>query len=382
MRVWEGYNPRLLNYQPTMIIIVKLGTSSLTAGTSKISAPFLVDLARQVTQLHAAGHQVILVSSGAIAAGREKLGFPQLPKDIPAKQMLSAIGQPRLMAIYEQVFGLYGLTLAQVLLTRSDLADRRRYLNARNTLTALLSHNALPIINENDTVATEEIRVGDNDNLSALVANVVEADMLVLLTDQPGLFTADPRNNPDAKLVQEISTPEIPQEVWEAAGGSGTKLGTGGMVTKLQAADLARRSGTTVVIAQGTEPNVLSRLANGERIGTRFTPVLSTLESRKRYILSGRLSPGQISINEGAASALKKGGSLLPIGVIQITGDFDRGDTVRVLDPSGRELARGISTYSSADLARLRGRHSDEIESLLGYDYGDEVIHRNDLVIL
>ncbi len=365
-----------------MLIVVKLGTSSLTSGTSKISPPFLVELARQVTQLHSAGHQVILVSSGAIAAGREKLGFPQLLKDLPAKQMLSAIGQPRLMAIYEQVFGLYGHTLAQVLLTRTDLADRRRYLNARNTLTALLSHGALPIINENDTVATEEIRVGDNDNLSALVANVVEADMLILLTDQSGLFTADPRSNPDAKLVEEINTPEIPQEIWEAASGSGTKLGTGGMVTKLQAADLARRSGTTVVIAQGTEPNVLSRLANGEQVGTRFAPVISALESRKRYILSGRLAPGQITVNEGAASAINRGGSLLPIGITQVSGEFDRGDTVRVLDESGRELARGISNYSSADLARLRGRHSDEIESLLGYDYGDEVIHRNDLVLL
>lgn len=365
-----------------MLIVVKLGTSTLTSGTPKISPPLLVELARQIADLQQAGHKIILVSSGAIAAGREKLGYPQLPKGLPAKQMLAAIGQLRLMAIYEQIFGLYGRTIAQVLLTRADLADRRRYLNARSTLEALLAHGTLPIINENDTVATEEIRVGDNDNLSALVANVVEADLLVLLTDQQGLFTADPRNNPDAKLVQEINTPEIPQEMWEAAGGSGTKLGTGGMVTKLQAADLARRSGTTVVITQGTEPNVLSRLANDERIGTRFTPVLSVPESRKRYILSGRLSPGQISVNEGAASALKKGGSLLPVGVTQISGDFDRGDTVRVLDSSGRELARGISTYSSADLARLRGHHSDEIESLLGYDYGDEVIHRNDLVIL
>ncbi len=383
-RVWGGYNPsqHFLEIKTHMLIVVKLGTSSLTSGTSKISPPFLVELARQVTQLHSAGHQVILVSSGAIAAGREMLGFPQLPKDLPAKQMLAAIGQPRLMAIYEQVFGLYGHTLAQVLLTRTDLADRRRYLNARNTLNALLSHGALPIINENDTVATEEIRVGDNDNLSALVANVVEADMLVLLTDQSGLFTADPRSNPDAKLVEEISTPEIPQEIWEAASGSGTKLGTGGMVTKLQAADLARRSGTTVVIAQGTEPNILPRIANKERVGTRFSPVISALESRKRYILAGRLAPGQITVNKGAADAVDRGGSLLPIGITQVSGEFDRGDTVRILDESGRELARGISTYSSADLARLRGRHSDEIESLLGYDYGDEVIHRNDLVLL
>ena len=364
-----------------MLLIVKLGTSTLTAGTAHISPPLLVELARQVTYLQSAGHQVILVSSGAMAAGREKLGFPQLPRDLPAKQMLAAIGQPRLMALYEQVFGLYGCTVAQVLLTRADLSDRRRYLNARNTLQALLAHGTLPIINENDTVATEEIRVGDNDNLSALVANVVEANMLILLTDQPGLFTADPRTDPNAQLVDEVTEAEIPSALWGAAGGSGTRLGTGGMVTKLQAADLARRSGASVLIAQGNEPNVLIRLVEGERLGTRFAPIVSALESRKRYILSGRLASGRIIVNAGAISALARGGSLLPVGVTEVSGDFDRGDTVRVLDDSGHELARGLTAYSSADLARLRGRRSDEIESVLGYDYGDEVIHRDDLVL-
>jgi glutamate 5-kinase len=365
-----------------MLIIVKIGTSTLTSGTKRITPPLIVELARQITTIQQAGHQVILVSYGAMAAGREKLGYPNLPRGLPAKQMVSAVGQPRLMAIYEQIFALYGRTVAQVLLTRADLADRRRYLNARNTLTALIKHNILPIINENDTVATEEIRVGDNDNLSALVANVVEADLLALLTDQPGLFTADPRTNPDARLVEEVNEAEVPSAIWEAAGGNGTQLGTGGMVTKLQAADLARRSGTVVVIANGMEPNVLVRLVNGERLGTRFAPALSTLESRKRYILSGRLAPGQITVNKGAASALKRGGSLLPVGITQVSGEFERGDTVRVVDVNGRELARGLSAYSSTDLARLYGHHSDEIESLLGYDYGDEAIHRNDLVVL
>lgn len=365
-----------------MLLIVKVGTSTLTAGTSHISPPLLVELARQVTQLQTDGHQIILVSSGAIAAGSEKLGFPNLPSGLSSKQMLAAIGQPRLMAIYEQVFGLYGRTVAQVLLTRADLADRRRYLNARSTLHTLLVHKAVPIINENDTVATEEIRVGDNDNLSALVANVVEADLLILLTDQRGLFTGDPRSDPSARLVDQVDDAEIPSELWESAGNRGTGLGTGGMVTKLQAADLARRCGTAVVIAQGTEPNVLIRVVQGEHIGTRFTPVTSALESRKRYILSGRLAPGQITINDGAATALRRGGSLLPVGVTHIGGHFDRGDTVRVIDETGRELARGITSYSSADLTRLRGRRSEEIESLLGYDYGDEVIHRNDLVLL
>ena len=365
-----------------MRIVVKIGTSTLTSGTRNITPPLVVELARQITHLLNAGHQVILVSSGAIAAGREKLGFPHLPRGLPAKQMLAAVAQPRLMVVYEQIFALYGRTVAQVLLTRADLADRRRYINARSTLTALIDQHILPIVNENDTVATEEIRVGDNDNLSALVANAVEADLLALLTDQSGLFTADPRDHPDARLVEEVSEPEIPQSLWDAAGGNRTGLGTGGMVTKLQAADLARRSGTAVVIAQGNEPDVLCRLVNGERVGTRFTPVRSAMESRKRYILSGRLSPGQITVNEGAGAALKRGGSLLPVGVMQVSGEFDRGDTVRVLDERGRELARGITSHSSADLTRLRGRHSDEIESLLGYDYGDEVIHRNDLVLL
>jgi glutamate 5-kinase len=335
-----------------------------------------------MAELQNAGHQVILVSSGAMAAGREKLGFPQLPNDIPAKQMLAAIGQPRLMALYEQIFGLFGRTVAQVLLTRNDLSNRRSYLNAHNTLAALLAHGTLPIINENDTVATEEIRVGDNDNLSALVANVVEADLLVLLTDQPGLFTADPRTDPNAQLLSEVTEPEIPVVLWESAGTSGTHLGTGGMATKLQAADLARRSGTTVVIAQGTEPGVLLRLVKGERLGTRFTPIISALESRKRYILTGRLAPGKITVNKGAIQALKSGGSLLAVGVTLVSGEFDRGDTVRVLDEGGRELARGLAAYSSIDLDRLRGRRSNEIESLLGYTFGDEVIHRNDLVLL
>jgi glutamate 5-kinase len=365
-----------------MLLIVKVGTSTLTSGTPHISPPLLVELARQVTQLQGEGQQVILVSSGAIAAGREKLGFPKLPHGLSSKQMLAAIGQPRLMAIYEQVFGLYGRTVAQVLLTRADLADRRRYLNARSTLHALLARGALPIINENDTVATEEIRIGDNDNLSALVANLVQADLLVLLTDQRGLFTGDPRSDPSARLVEQVDDAEIPPSLWESAGDRGTGLGTGGMVTKLQAADLARRSGTTVIIAQGTEPQVLIRLVQGERIGTRFSPTATALESRKRYILSGRLAPGQITINDGAAKALRGGGSLLPVGVTGTGGGFERGDTVRVVDERGRELARGISSYSSSDLARLRGRRSEEIESLLGYDYGDEVIHRNDLVLL
>jgi len=305
-----------------------------------------------------------------------------LPKDIPAKQMLSAIGQPRLMGLYEELFGHYSLTVAQVLLTRADLASRRPYLNARNTLLALLGQSVIPIINENDTIATEEIRVGDNDNLSALVANLVDADWLVLLTDQDGLFTSDPRTTENPELVREISEVDIPEYVWKAAGGNGTRLGTGGMFTKLQAADLARRGGTTCLIANGSEPNILIRLVNGERLGTRFLSVAGAVESRKRYILSARRTAGHVDIDEGAAKALRKGGSLLPVGVLSVSGTFERGDIVRVLDPLHKEIARGIANYSSGDLAQLARRRSEEIESILGYNFGDEIIHRNNLVVL
>ncbi len=363
-------------------LVVKCGTSTLTAGTAQLAPPRLVELAQQVAQLRAAALEVIVVSSGAVAAGRERLSLTQLPKDLPVKQMLSAIGQPRLMALYEQIFGLYGLTIAQVLLTRSDLANRRRYLNSRNTLGALLEHGLIPIVNENDTVATEEIRVGDNDNLSALVANLVDADLLVLLTDQAGLYTADPERDPSARLIDAVIEAEIPAALWQAAGGSATGLGTGGMITKLQAADLARRSGTAVVIARGSEPNVLTRLAAGEKLGTWFQPTATAIESRKRYILAGGRAAGKARIDEGAAQALQHGRSLLPVGVIAVEGIFERGDTIQVLSVDGREVARGIVNYESEELARIGRHQSAEIEMILGYTYGDEVIHRNNLVVL
>lgn len=367
---------------PVHRIVIKLGTSTLTAGEPRLSLPRMVELARQMAHLHLEGRDVILVTSGAIAAGRERLSFPQLPKDIPAKQMLSAVGQPRLMAIWEQLFGLYATTVAQVLLTRADLADRRRYLNSRNTLAALLLQRVIPIVNENDTVATEEIRVGDNDNLSAMVATLAEADLLIMLTDQPGLYTADPRRSTTAELVSEISGPAIPDSLWQAAGGAAGGLGTGGMATKLQAADLARRSGAAVVIASGSEPDILLRLTAGERIGTWFLPVASSIEGRKRFILAGRRSPGVVTVDAGAAQALARGSSLLPVGVIGVSGGFDRGDTVRVVSMDGVELGRGLANYSANDLRRIQGSQSDAIERILGFFYGEEVIHRNNLVLL
>jgi glutamate 5-kinase len=365
-----------------MRIVVKLGTSTLTNGTPHLAPPLMIEIARQVSLLQSAGHRLVLVSSGAIAIGRERLGFPTLPKDIPAKQMLAAVGQPRLMAFYEQIFGHYDLLAAQILLTRMDLASRQRYLNARNTIVALMEQKVIPIVNENDTVATDEIRVGDNDNLSALVANLIDANLLILLTDQPGLYTMDPRLNPDAQLVEEVVAREISSELWQAAGGSETGLGTGGMVTKLEAADLARRSGASCVIAYGKTPDVLLKIVNGEKLGTRFPALATSIESRKRYILSARRAPGILSVDEGAAKALNRGGSLLPIGITAISGMFERGDTVRVAGPDSIEIARGIVNYNSRDLIRIIRRPSEEIESILGFHFGDEIIHHNDLVLL
>jgi glutamate 5-kinase len=361
-------------------VVVKLGTSTLTEGTKHLSISRLADLVRQMAKLIGSGCDLLIVTSGAIAAGREQLNFPSLPKDIPIKQMLAAIGQPRLMAIYEQFFGLYNLQIGQILLTRTDLSDRKRYLNSRNTLLALISQQVIPIINENDTVSTEEIRVGDNDNLSALVANLIEANLLVILTDQTGLFTSDPRHNPDARLVSEVVETTIPDELWQAAGGTSNIMGTGGMFTKLQAADLARRSGSKVVIASGSEPEVLIRIISGEEVGTTFLPTATAVESRKRFLLAGGKPLDRLVIDAGAQQAVCKGSSLLPVGLTGVQGTFDRGDIVRVLDQQGREIARGLVNYSALDLRLIVGHHSGEIEELLGYTYGDEVIHRSNMV--
>jgi glutamate 5-kinase len=361
-------------------IVVKLGTSTLTDGTSTLSLSRIADLVRQMSHLKDEGHEVLLVSSGAIAAGREALIFPQLPKEIPVKQMLAAVGQPRLMDRYGQLFGIYGLTVAQVLLTREDMRSRSGYLNARNTLLALLSQRVVPIINENDTVATEEIRVGDNDNLSALVSNLIDADLLILLTDQEGLMTADPRLNPDAQIISLVDTPEIDSELWEMAGG-GSALGVGGMLTKLQASDLARRSGASVVIAKGDVHDVIIRVVKGETLGTRFLPVETAVESRKRFILSGGGS-GKLVIDQGAVQALHRGSSLLPAGLLQVIGDFGRGEIVTLSAEVGKEVGRGLVNYKVEDCRKLCGCQSNEIETRLGYFYGEEIIHRDNLVLL
>lgn len=364
-------------------IVVKIGSSTLTGGTKNLSRPQIVDLVGQMARLYQQGHQLVLVTSGAMATGREILGFPELPKFIPAKQMLAAVGQPRLMSVYSQLFGIYEVDVAQVLLTRLDLSDRRRYLNARNTLQALLAQGVIPVVNENDTVATEEIRVGDNDNLSALVSNLIEADLLIMLTDKPGVFTADPDRDQDARFIPEVNQERIPESLWEAAGRGSSQLGTGGMYTKLQAADLARRSGSRVVITQGSEPDVIPRVTAGERLGTRFKPLVTNLESRKRFILAGPQSDGKIVVDAGASAALRKGhSSLLPVGVVGVKGSFERGETVTIEDEGGEEIARGLANYDQQSMKQLRGHHSRDIEGILGFSFGNELVHHDNMVLV
>lgn len=363
-------------------IVVKLGTSTLTGGGTHLDQPRVLDIARQTASLWRAGEKICLVSSGAIAAGRQVLAFPQLQKTIPAKQMLAAVGQPRLMDLYQQFFNIYGLAVAQILLTREDISDRKRYLNARNTLSSLLDQDVIPIINENDTVATDEIHIGDNDNLSAMVASLIDADLLILLTDQAGIYTADPSLDQRAQLIETIDGNEIPAAIWQAAGGSKNGLGTGGMQTKLEAAETARRSGTLVVIASGELPDVILRIANGEQIGTRIMPVVDTLESRKRYMLAGAGKGNAVVIDAGAKRALASGGSLLPVGIKKVMGSFDRGAIITVVDEKDEPISLGLANYSSEDVKKIQGKQSDQIERTLGYIIGDEVIHHNNMVLL
>lgn len=363
-------------------VVIKLGTSTLTGGSGRLSYPQLLELVRQMAVLWQDGVELVVVTSGAVAAGRERWSGSEELHGVLGKQALAAVGQPRLMAVYEDLFAYYGIHVAQVLLTRRDFQERASYLNAVETLRGLLRHRFVPVVNENDTVATEEIRVGDNDNLSALVASQIEADLLVLLTDQAGLMTGDPRTDPNAALVAEVSDGSIPDLLWAAAGGSGTGSGTGGMRTKLQAAEIARRAGVEVLIAHGSDAEVVLRSAAGEAIGTRFTALESPIEARRRYLLAGWDGRSRIAIDAGAGQALTRGGSLLAVGVTRVDGTFERGDIVAIVSSSGRTIAHGVVNYDGDALRKIQARRSEDIERILGYEQGDEVVHRDRLVLL
>ena len=366
-------------------IVVKVGTSTLTAGSGRLNSPRMVDLVRQISELRDAGKEIVLVSSGAQQAGRERLGFLKERKSIPIKQMLAAVGQSRLMHLWEQYFDIFGIVVAQVLLTGEDIQDRHRYLNVRDTFEKLLPAGIVPIVNENDAVATDEIKVGENDSLSAMVANLIEADLLVLLTDLDGLYTSDPGRDPDARLIERVD--RIDESIYDLAQGSTSGLGTGGMYTKIVAADMAVHSGTSVVIANGGRENSLHEVvAGGQRAGfpgTWFPAHITPAEGRKRWLVAQSATAGSVGIDEGAVRALVDGGkSLLPVGISQVTGDFRRGAIISVRDREAKEIARGLANYAASDVMRILGQHSCDIGEILGYDYGPEFIHRDKLVLL
>ncbi|WP_394130592.1 glutamate 5-kinase [Shewanella maritima] len=362
-------------------VVVKLGTSVLTSGSTQLDKAHMVELARQMAQLMKSGVEVVLCTSGAIAAGREHLQFPAYPDNMPHKQLLAAVGQSQLILAWSQLFSIYGLHVGQLLLTRADLHDRERYLNARDTLNTLLENNIIPIINENDAVATTEIKVGDNDNLSARAALLCDADLLMLLTDQTGLFDADPRHNPNAKLIKQVVN--IDDSLRQLAGGTNNGLGTGGMATKLEAADIARRAGVEVVIASGHHPDVITKVATKTSVGTHFSAKENPLESRKQWILAGPTTQGQIVVDDGAVNAVVNNGrSLLSKGVMKVQGRFNRGETILVVDSAGNTIAKGMARYSAQAVNIIASKHSNQIEVLLGYNYGGAIIHRNDMVVL
>jgi glutamate 5-kinase len=362
-------------------IVVKVGSSLVTNDGKGLDLAALGRWAEEIAELKRRGKQVVLVSSGAIAEGCQRLGWATRPKSVDQLQAAAAVGQMGLCQAYESAFRAFGLGTAQILLTHEDLADRTRYLNARSTLTTLLNLNVVPIINENDTVVTDEIRLGDNDTLGALVTNLIEADALVILTDQIGLFTADPRKQPDARLVEDATAGDA--ELEEMAGGAGSKVGTGGMLTKILAAKRAAHSGAHTVIACGREAHVLSRLANGERIGTQLQAHTSRLAARKQWLADHLKVVGQVVVDDGAARAItERGTSLLPIGVIGVEGEFLRGEVVACVDRNGRELARGLTNYSSDEARQITQVATRDIESVLGYMGEPELIHRDNMVLL
>jgi glutamate 5-kinase len=373
---------------PCRRIVIKLGTSLLTGGTDKLDMDIMSDIAHQIAEIHELGFEALIVTSGAVAAGRSKLGLTraqtQKHNGIPFKQVMASVGQGILMHIYEELFSRHGITVAQALLTRADLTNREGYLNARGTLLALMEMRVLSIVNENDVVAVEELhgaRFGDNDNLSAMVANLLDADLLLILSDIAGLYTADPHHDPAARLIPVVK--KIDREIDGLVTGTTGNLGTGGMVTKIEAAKLATASGVGVIITDGRTPDVITRIAAGERLGTYFTPKKDKMETRERWMVSGLSTKGKVVVDAGCARALKKsGGSLLAVGIVDIEGQFERGDIIDVFGPEGNRCASGLTNYSSTDITKIKGAKSSGIAGVLGHEYGTEVIHRNNLVVL
>jgi len=361
-------------------LVVKVGSALVTNEGRGLDPAAISQWGAQIAHLRQTGKDVVMVSSGAIAEGIKRLGWASRPHEIHALQAAAAVGQMGLAQVYETCFREHGLQTAQVLLTHEDLADRRRYLNARSTLRTLLAHGVVPIINENDTVVTDEIKFGDNDTLGALVANLIDADALVILTDQRGLYTADPRKDPAAQFLSRVVAGDPQLE--GMAGGAGTSIGRGGMITKVLAAKRAANGGASTVICSGREPDVLIRLGRGESVGTEFVAQTPRLAARKQWLADHLQTRGALKLDAGAARALQQDGkSLLPIGVMEVVGEFERGDVVSILAPDGTDIARGLTNYGAADARRIARRPSAEIESVLGFLEEPELIHRDNLVL-
>ena len=360
-------------------LVIKVGSALVTNNGEGLDTTAINEWAKQIAELRARGREVVLVSSGAIACGMQRLGWKKRPSAVHDLQACAAVGQMGLVQVYETAFSGYGLHTAQVLLTHEDLADRKRYLNARSTLTTLLGLGVVPIINENDTVITDEIKFGDNDTLGALVANLVDADCLIILTDQQGLFTADPRKDPAATLISEARAGDPALE--GMAGGAGTQFGKGGMITKVIAAKRAATSGAHTVIASGREQNVMPRLARGEPVGTLLVSETQPLNARKQWLADHLQLNGRLVLDGGAVKALGEGKSLLPIGVVDVQGEFERGAAVACISPEGQEVARGLINYGSSDARRIARRASADIETILGYLDEPEMVHRDNLVL-
>lgn len=363
-------------------LVIKIGTSSLTQSTTgQLALSTVATLVETLTYLRLSGHRIVLVSSGAVGIGCATLNLTERPRKMALKQAVAAVGQGRLIRVYDDLFTTLGQPIAQVLLTRRELMERSCYVNAYNTFQALLDLGVIPIVNENDTVAVEELKFGDNDNLSALVASLIEADWLFLLTDVDQLYSADPRLVPDAQPINLVSSDEFAQLQVEA-GSSGSQWGTGGMATKVTAARIATNAGVRTVITQGREPGNISKILEGESIGTEFEPQPRTENARKRWIAYGLLPMGKLYLDVGAVKAIMQGGkSLLAAGITRVEGEFSTSEAVQLCDGDGKEIARGIINYSSTEIEQIKGHHSEKIPSLLGYVKTETVVHRDNLVL-
>lgn len=365
-------------------IVVKIGTSSLTQRqTGQLALSTIATLVETLTNLRNQGNQVVLVSSGAVGVGCDRLGITERPRSVTLKQAVAAVGQGRLMRVYDDLFSSLQQPIAQVLLTRGDLVQRSRYLNAYNTFQELLRLGVIPVVNENDTVAVEELKFGDNDTLSALVASLLEADWLFLLTDVDRLYSADPRSNPDAQPISLVSSIEQLEALQVQTGTSGSQWGTGGMITKIEAARIATSAGVRIVITEGRSPHNIEKILQGEPIGTHFAPQPQPNKARKRWIAHGLIPLGKLYLDLGAVKAVTQAGkSLLAAGIIEVEGEFQASDAVQLCDVEGREIARGIVNYSSSELKRIRGHQSAEIPTILGYSGAETVVHRDNLVLI